>query len=26
MDMPKWIEHNETKIHREISSNNTATF
>ena len=26
MELPKWIEHNETKIHREISSNNTATF
>jgi hypothetical protein len=26
MDMPKWIEHNETAIHRDISSNNTATF
>lgn len=26
MDIPKWIEHNEFDIHRNISSNNTATF
>jgi hypothetical protein len=26
MDLPKWIEHTDTTIHRTISSNNTATF
>ena len=26
MEPPKWIEHNESRIHISVSSNNTATF
>ena len=26
MDMPKWIEHGDVHVSRNISSNNTSTF